>query len=110
MIGMRNLDANLKAMIGPNFIGDDHVLCTGGTNAYQKVKERYATDKIHVSWDEAWAAVTANQGDRIIVAPQTALTVSAAGAMAADKAGIHLIGIGWGSLQPTITLDTAHCR
>tara|TARA_R110000824_G_scaffold2970_1_gene13544 strand:- start:95 stop:997 length:903 start_codon:yes stop_codon:yes gene_type:complete len=50
---------------------------------------------------------TADKGDIIMVKPNHAETVSAAGGIALDVAGISVIGLGSGSSQPTITLDTA---
>lgn len=48
-----------------------------------------------------------NSLDTIIVMPSHAETVSAAGGLDIDVAGITIIGVGQGSLIPTITLDTA---
>lgn len=50
---------------------------------------------------------TASQGDRIIVMEGHAETLSNATSLNLDVAGIHIIGLGVGSLRPTITLDTA---
>lgn len=55
--------------------------------------------------DQAINKCTANQGDVIIVMPGHAETVSAAGGIAADIAGISIIGLGWGNLRPLITLS-----
>jgi len=57
--------------------------------------------------DAAVALCTANRGDLIIVAPGHTETVSAASGITLDVAGIAVIGLGRGSLRPTITLDTA---
>lgn len=51
---------------------------------------------------------TANAGDVIVLLPGHAETVSAASGLAIDVAGVQIIGIGTGSLRPTITLDTAN--
>ena len=51
---------------------------------------------------------TANNGDIVMVKPGHAETVSSAGALDAfDVAGVTYIGLGAGTAQPTITLDTA---
>jgi len=55
----------------------------------------------------ALSLATANQDDVIYLLPGHAETISAAAGLAIDKAGISIIGIGNGSLQPTFTLDTA---
>jgi hypothetical protein len=57
--------------------------------------------------DYAVGLCTADKGDRIYVMPGHAETVSAAAGLDLDVAGISIIGIGSGSLQPTVTLDTA---
>lgn len=55
----------------------------------------------------ALAQCTANNGDLIILAPGHAETISAAGGIAIDKAGVHILGMGRGTAMPTITFDTA---
>ncbi len=57
--------------------------------------------------DYAVGLCTANNGDRIYVMPGHAETVSAAGGLDLDIAGITIIGIGDGTDTPTVTLDTA---
>lgn len=58
--------------------------------------------------DYAVGRCTANRGDIIMVKPGHAETVSAAGAIALDVAGVAVVGLGYGSLRPTFTLDTAN--
>lgn len=48
----------------------------------------------------------ANRGDIIMVKPGHTETVSSATALALNKAGVAIIGLGYGSLRPTFTLDT----
>jgi len=50
--------------------------------------------------------MTANQDDVMYLMPGHAETISAAAGLALDVAGVSIIGIGAGSLQPTITFDT----
>lgn len=57
--------------------------------------------------DYAIGQCTANRGDIIFVKPGHAETVSSAGAIAADVAGVAIVGLGVGSTRPTITFDTA---
>lgn len=57
--------------------------------------------------DYAIGQCVANRGDIILVKPGHAETVSSAGAIAADVAGVAIIGLGMGSTRPTITFDTA---
>lgn len=57
--------------------------------------------------DYAVGQCTASNGDVVYVMPYHAETVSAAGGLDLDTAGITIIGIGQGAAQPTVTLDTA---
>lgn len=57
--------------------------------------------------DYAIGRCTASKGDVIIVMPGHTESIAAAGGIAADVAGISIIGLGQGSLRPTITLGTA---
>jgi len=65
-------------------------------------KNRYAA-----TIDAAVGYATANRGDVIYVAPGHTETISSATALALDVAGVSIVGLGTGSLRPTITLDTA---
>lgn len=56
--------------------------------------------------DFAVGRCTANNGDVIYVMPGHSETVSAAGGLDLDVAGITVFGIGNGPDQPTVTLDT----
>lgn len=57
--------------------------------------------------DYAVGRCTANRGDIIMVMPGYTQTISAAAGIALDVAGIAVIGLGMGSLRPTITFATA---
>ena len=57
--------------------------------------------------DYAIGRCTASRGDIIMVMPGHAETISAAAGIVFDVAGVALVGLGTGSLKPTITLDTA---
>lgn len=66
------------------------------------------------SWDLPFATIdyaigrcTANNGDWILVAPGHAETLSAAGGIACDVAGITIFGFGDGTARPTITSATS---
>jgi hypothetical protein len=49
----------------------------------------------------------ASKGDIIIVKPGHAETITAAGGLVLSKAGVAIIGLGMGSMRPTISLGTA---
>jgi hypothetical protein len=59
------------------------------------------------SLDYAIGRCVANRGDIIFVKPGHAETISSATALAADIAGVAIVGLGIGSLRPTFTFDTA---
>ena len=56
--------------------------------------------------DTAIGKCTANKGDVIICMPNHAEAVASAGAIAADIAGISIIGLGRGDDRPTLTFGT----
>lgn len=68
----------------------------------------YSPETAFATIDQAVGACTANNGDLIYVLPGHTESVSAAGGLDLDVAGITIIGLGNGSLRPTITLDTAN--
>jgi hypothetical protein len=57
--------------------------------------------------DYAIGKCTASRGDLIVVKPGHAETLSAVGALAADVAGVGIIGLGTGSLAPTLSITLA---
>lgn len=57
--------------------------------------------------DYAIGQCTASKGDQIMVMPGHTEVVSAAGTITVDVAGISIIGLGQGSMRPTITFTTA---
>lgn len=56
---------------------------------------------------QAFAKCTANKGDIVLCLPGHAETISAAAGWALNVAGVSIIGLGQGSLMPTVTFDTA---
>jgi len=55
--------------------------------------------------DEAFAKCTANQGDVIVVMPNHAETVTGAGGITHDVAGVSVIGLGVGLQRPRFLMD-----
>lgn len=53
------------------------------------------------------ANVVASRADVVLVLPGHTETISSATALTLSKAGIQIIGLGYGTLRPTFTLDTA---
>jgi len=64
-------------------------------------------DRPFASIDYAVGRCTANRGDIIVAKAGHSETVTAAGGIALDVAGIALVGLGTGSLRPTINFTTA---
>ena len=58
--------------------------------------------------DYAIGRCTASRGDVIFVKPGHTETLSAASAIALDVAGVAIVGLGSGSMRPTITMDTVN--
>ncbi len=58
--------------------------------------------------DYAIGQCTASKGDIIRVGPGHAETLSTAAGILCDVAGIKIIGEGWGSNMPTLSIDTEH--
>lgn len=65
------------------------------------------TPRLFATIATALAQCVANRGDVIVVLPGHTETVSSATALAFNIAGVTILGVGTGSLRPTITLDTA---
>lgn len=57
--------------------------------------------------DAAFAKCTANKGDRIFVMPNHAETITGAGGIAHDVAGVSVIGLGSGNQRPRFLMDAA---
>jgi hypothetical protein len=67
----------------------------------------YTADAPISTIDAAVALCTASNGDTIVVMPGHVETVSTAGGLDLDVAGITVIGIGNGALQPKVDFTTA---
>lgn len=78
------------------------VCSTYGSNGNEGTLESpYATI------DYAIGTCTASRGDTIVVLPGHTETVTAAAGIALDVAGVNIIGIGEGSIRPTVNFTTA---
>lgn len=75
---------------------------TGNNSSYQ------GTDPTRpfATIDYAIGFCTANKGDLIVVMPGHSESISGVGAIAADVAGVTIVGLGSGNLRPLITLHT----
>ena len=66
---------------------------------YGTFKGPFATVK------DAVTKCVANRSDVIIIGPGHAETISSATSLALNKAGVHIVGLGSGSLRPTLTFS-----
>lgn len=82
--------------------GNVWFVMTGGTDAVGYGRH---PDAPFATIDYAIGQCTANQGDVIFVMPGHAETLATAGAIAADVAGVSIIGLGQGANRPTLSLS-----
>lgn len=116
------MNYNLNSGYGKHIAGAAHsgvaptgnvfIVADSGTAKRDRLQEIFVPDaagavRFFATIDAAIGACTANAGDVILVAPGHTETVTAAAGIAADVAGISIIGLGKGSDVPTITFDTA---
>jgi len=80
---------------GKTFYVDSQVDASSGTSPSEAVG----------TLDEAFALCTANQGDTIIVMPNHAETVTGAGGITHDVAGVSVIGVGTYNQRPRFLMD-----
>lgn len=67
----------------------------------------FTPDKPYATLDYAIGKCTEDKGDIIYLMPGHAESIASATGAAMDVAGVQVIGLGHGSLQPTFTLGTA---
>lgn len=92
--------------------GGDVPLTTGNYFFVDSGHANCADSASHGKYDAPFATIdyaigrcTASNGDVIIVAPGHTETISAAGGITADVAGITIVGLGNGGLRPIITFS-----
>ncbi len=95
----------LAGIRGRATTGDVFYVDSGGTGASDTAGRGKTPSVPFATIDFAVGEATANQGDVIIVMAGHAETVANATDWAMDKAGISVIGLGIGTLRPTITMS-----
>ncbi|MCK5211703.1 hypothetical protein KAJ89_03305 [Candidatus Parcubacteria bacterium] len=117
-------EATREALLDPRFTSRNQlssgrvffVLPTSATNYAQFVEDHpdyksgdgvVTVAAVYNTIDAAVGACTADQGDIIYVMPGHTETVTGASGLDLDVAGIYIIGIGSGSLRPTVNFTTA---
>lgn len=102
-VGPEAADQIQRGLLWPTFYGKTFYVCnaTGynGSDSNPGLNPKRPLATI----DYAIGLCVANRGDRILVMPGHAETLSSAGAITADVAGISIIGVGNGSNRPTLS-------
>ncbi len=80
---------------------------SGSSNAQDAAGYGQNPDAPFATLDYAIGSCTASNGDWIIVMPGHSETISAAGSVTADVAGIRIIGLGEGTSRPTFSWSAA---
>ena len=88
------------------YVNNSTVLAPGGIGAADQGPGTYQQPWSTI--DYAVGRCQADAGDIIMVMPGHAETLSDATSLNLDVAGVAIVGLGSGSLRPTITLDTAN--
>lgn len=94
----------------PTTLGKIFVVASSSVVQKDLLKDVFVPDpdgqiRIFETIAEAVAASVASRGDLILVAPGHAETLTAV--LTVNKAGVHILGLGKGSLVPTITVNAA---
>jgi hypothetical protein len=106
MIKDRNIANNAAIqphkLLAPG-VGEVFYVGTAGTASYNLYRGKVDESKLFTSLDTAIGNCVANRGDVIYVLPGHAETTTT---IAADVAGISIIGLGVGRVRPTFTATT----
>lgn len=118
-IQLRNLSSSLQALLQSQVVmssyGMGALSATGGSVFYVQSVHANASDSNAgtasnlplATIDAAIGKCTANNGDIILVSPGHIETVTAAGGVAVDVAGITIIGVGSGANRPKVNFTSA---
>jgi len=87
------------------FVGNSTVVASGGIGGSNGNKGTYQQPFSTIQY--AKSLCVANRGDTIFVLPGHAETISSAAILTLDKAGVAIVGLGSGSLRPTLTFTAA---
>lgn len=77
------------------------------TLGYEFPVDKDGETRVFQTLDAAVSAATADRGDVIYVMPGHAETLTGAGAITLDVAGVKIVGLGHGTKRPTFLLDGA---
>lgn len=110
---MYNINAGYGARTNslPFVTGKIFLVCQNTIANYDTIQELWPIDpegvvRLHSTIQSAIDASVANRGDLILVAPGHATTITAAGGLDLNKAGVRILGLGEANIRPTITFTT----
>ena len=90
-------------------MGEEFWVAAAGTAFYERLIKRVTADRIFPKLMDSRASCTAHQGDIVKVAPGHTETVTGAGGLTFNKAGVRYKGYGGYSKRPAILMDGAAC-
>lgn len=109
--GYGQLFAQALSKVKPTFGKLFFVVPTTHPN-YQEISDTFGRPdeeglpRVYANITDALAACVASRGDKVLVAEGYTQTITSATGIALNKAGVEIIGLGTGSLRPTITYGT----
>lgn len=113
MIKSRNLHPSLRADIstgaGVDKVVGNEFWVSSSASVYAKLLKNKPAGTVFSTIDAAIGACTANNGDVIWVMPGHTEAVTN-GSIALDVAGVKIIGIGTGSMKPTLTFGATNSK
>lgn len=93
---------------GP-ILGEPQYVAKSGLQARNWLDSRVPSANIHKTLDAGLAAAVAERGDNIYVCPYHTETITGAGGITLDKAGVSIYGLGRYDARPTFLMDGAAC-
>jgi len=100
--------AKIQGMGGAGpFMGEVHYVGKSGLAAVNWLSGRVHGDNMHATLDAAIDACVASRGDTIYVLPYHTETITGAGGITSDKAGVTIQGLGRYDARPTFLMDGA---
>jgi len=115
MIKNRNIDPGAAIALskiqgmgaeGP-LIGETHYVAKAGIQPRTWLESRIPSETLHKTLDAALAACVASRGDTIFVTPYHTETITGAGGITLDKAGVTIKGLGRYDSRPAFLMDGA---
>ena len=101
------LDAaiQMSKIAGPGQVGKVFWLASIASAEYELLDKSIGSGYLFTTMTHALAAMTANQGDVLYVAPNYVETIASAADVAIAKAGISIYCLGSGAVRPTFTFS-----